>query len=228
MQSPTWNVIFSSDNAGAHAWGSRRTDHFLSLKACLYLVVGSDRAVYMVIVPTDDARDVLIFDFGQFWFDASLYRTTEHVVTYHTGRSGLILGLESASDMERFERACDHVLPTYKAGSVPPTLEQLGELGVLSVPRRVGDFLHGDPVTDGAPPSAPQEEPIVNEGEDEPGVDFDRVISGLGAYLISLVDEMDTEEVEEDEDVEITFEELSAMISEAAEAIMLSTSPYLH
>lgn len=120
--------------------------------------------------------------------------------------------------MERFERACGQVLPTYKAGSVPPTLEQLGELGVLPVPRRVGGFLCG---TEGAPLSAPQDEP-----EDElmhEGLHLSRVVSGIGAYLDSLLDEMDTEDEEEDDlDAELSFEELSAAISEAAQTIMSS------
>ncbi|TFK81042.1 hypothetical protein K466DRAFT_604827 [Polyporus arcularius HHB13444] len=169
MQSPTWNVVFSASDASSHAWGRGSADDFLVLKASVHVLVNSDGAVYMAIVNQDDAGgDLLVFDFGRFWFVSTIRRSYDNALTLRTGRSALVVVLANGHDMDRFDRACDQVLPVHVAGRLQPTLAQLGELGIIPLPTLVGDFLHDDPVVQDPLASrvqAPQEELVVDGQE---------------------------------------------------------------
>ncbi|RDX43280.1 hypothetical protein OH76DRAFT_1487972 [Lentinus brumalis] len=202
---------FSSSDAGSHAYGI--TDEFLVLNASVHLVVHSDGAVFMVIVNLDDdSGDHLVFDFGSFWI-------SDNALTLRAGRDGLVLTLANASDMESFERACDQVLPFHVAGSMQPTLEQLGELGIITVPRLIGGFLRGDPVVQDPLEScveAPQGVEPVNDGEDEPSVYEDATDAvtdggGHGAHPALLDDAVD--------EIDFNFKELEALVEEAVDEL---------
>ncbi|TFK92436.1 hypothetical protein K466DRAFT_595197 [Polyporus arcularius HHB13444] len=157
MQSDTtWKIVCSEHIVSSFAWGGRVDEHG-SQDACLSLVESSDAAVFMVIVGVDPG-DILVFDFGRFWEICTYRRSTKRLVTYRAGTSGMCLFFHTAPSLDRFEAACDDCLPYYGTGSPAPTLEQLRDLGLITVPKAVGAFLlHGR-----SEPASEQEQEVAS------------------------------------------------------------------
>lgn len=67
------------------------------------------------------------------------------MVTYRVrDDSGLVLFFPDGSVLDRFQECCDAILtPANPLDGAAPTLEELGELGLINVPRIVGGYLDG-------------------------------------------------------------------------------------
>ena len=96
--------------------------------------------------------------------------------------------------MESFEESCDRIPGSQRACSVGPTLQDLADLGIIAIPRIIGNFLAG--------PTPPPASPPVIAPEDHRERELDDDQISLGS--ISSDDLSDVEDML-DEDV---FEEL--------------------
>ncbi|RPD74272.1 hypothetical protein L226DRAFT_571713 [Lentinus tigrinus ALCF2SS1-7] len=162
MQASEWAVLFSQDILSSFAWGRSVRDEHVTVNSCISLLHHANGSVFMVII-SPHPSDILAFDFGRFW-NICTYRRTMQIVTYRAGDSGMCVIFPTPSSLDRFEEACDHNLPAHPKETSPPTLEDLRDLGLVSVPEVLGSFLldgRTEPVG-----RLPQEKQVGDDGQD--------------------------------------------------------------
>ncbi|KAI0710514.1 hypothetical protein C8Q76DRAFT_798071 [Earliella scabrosa] len=164
-ESNSWSIMFSANEVTSVAWSSSRRNEYASSGGTLYLLIGPDSQVYMVVI-APEPRDILSFDFGHFWSMTTTWRRWgSTVVTYHAQSNGLALIFTNERCMERFEESCDRIPSSPHACDVGPTIQDLADLGLIAVPRIVGNFLAG-------PAIAPSVQPEIAPGGDDVGANY--------------------------------------------------------
>ncbi|RDX40496.1 hypothetical protein OH76DRAFT_1490232 [Lentinus brumalis] len=141
----SWRIAFSVGDVNTYAWRKPTSQEFTTFTtshaSISLLSHPRDLTVYLVIKGTDK---VLVLNFGELYRTFTYWRWGTTIVTYRhpRGEKGLILFFPTAAALERFEECSDrNLFPTARPLIPPPSLQDLVDLGIISVPKIIGDFM---------------------------------------------------------------------------------------
>ncbi len=66
------------------------------------------------------------------------------VISYRAERAGILLFFPTVASLDRFEELCDRNLHAHHPRGTPPSLQELANLNIITVPRVIDDFLAND------------------------------------------------------------------------------------